>query len=295
MWLTLKNSILTSQRTNWDYITNTYKINSFYNTCLSSKWSTHPFIHPPIHPSIHPWRYIPFWALIFLRRHLHSSLLSARFPILVFLASLMCPSERLPLILFFLENNSESTVNTTCAQNPEFSVLNQVVHTLTTFLSSIQCIWRASLENAVVCMHMYHVRASWKAQSLSCCIALLCSFAKLRQIWCKICKHWGRSFRSRGCQTSRLPYVSNILDQQLWSNRLLPHGYCTYYYWLISLVLLFVALKLFEITATPNPILSHLCPLDSTKKIIFSWLPFFKICEVYNIRCDICVRSMWIV
>jgi hypothetical protein len=37
MWLTLKNSVLTLQRTISDYITNTNKINSFYNTCLSSK------------------------------------------------------------------------------------------------------------------------------------------------------------------------------------------------------------------------------------------------------------------
>jgi hypothetical protein len=143
MWLTLKNSVLTSQRTNWDYITNTNKINSFYNTCLSSKWSTHS--SKTLHPLSGPWSSSEN-AFILL-------CLLVVYPILVFLGSPMCPSERLALILFLLENYSKSIVNTICAQNPESSVLNQVVHTLTTFISSIPCIWRASFENAVVRMH----------------------------------------------------------------------------------------------------------------------------------------------
>lgn len=149
MWLTLKNSVLTSRRANWDYFTNTNKINSFYNTCLSSKWSTNPSIHTSmtLRPLSGPWSSSGN-AFILL-------CLLLVYPILVFLWSLMCPSERLSLILFLLENYSKSTVNTICAQNPEYSVLSQVVHTLTTFLSSIPCIWRASFENAVVCMHMY--------------------------------------------------------------------------------------------------------------------------------------------
>lgn len=146
-------------------------------------------IHPPIHQPIYD--------------------ATAPSPINLFLGSPMCPSGRLPHILFILENDSKS-VNTICAQNPEFSVLKQVVYeyTLTTFLESIQCVWRASLDNAAVCMH--YVPASWKAKSLYCCIAL--QLVKLRQIWRKICKRCGRSFRSQCCLTSRLPYVSRILD-----------------------------------------------------------------------------------
>ena len=147
---------------------------SRFSTNVTLTTIIHPFIHPPthppIHPSIHPWCYSPFWALVSLRRCLHSSLSSACLLHPHIARTLVCPPDdihpscswfshwyyvlKFPIKTFF--GILSSSVLIILPAHPSLLLYNIIYHTCYLYLCINDKFHHCICDASVLCLVLGH-------------------------------------------------------------------------------------------------------------------------------------------